>query len=73
MPANIHLVRPCKQRAVPKGKRRRPRAATAPAVQQGQDMVSSFCKKIAKNKVACNVGKMILSSYLLQLKSYPEK
>ena len=73
LPANIDLARPCKRRAVPKGKRRRPRAAAAPAAQQQQEMVFSFCKKIAKNKVARNLGKMVLNSYLSQLKSYPEK
>ena len=33
LPANIHLARPYKQRAVPKEKRRCPRAAAAPAAQ----------------------------------------
>ena len=34
MPANIHLARPYKQRAVPERKKRRPRAAAAPVAQQ---------------------------------------
>ena len=35
MPANIHLASPYKQPAVAKRKIRRPRAAAAPATQQG--------------------------------------
>ena len=52
LPANIHL----------KGKRRRLRAAPAPAAQQGQGTEGIFCfaKKIAKSKVAHNIGKMAL-------------
>ena len=37
LPANIHLARPYKQCAVPKGKRRPPQAAAAPAAQQGKE------------------------------------
>ena len=59
-PANIHLPRPYKQRAAPKGKRKRSRTAAAPAAQQGQGIadIFDFGKKIAKKKVACNIGKM---------------
>ena len=42
-PANIHLARPYKQRAAPKRKRRHPRAAAAPAAQQGQGIRNIFC------------------------------
>ena len=62
LPANIHLARPYKQRAVPKEKRRHPRAAAAPHTQQGQGIgdIFRFAKKIAKSKVARNIGKMTL-------------
>ena len=62
LPANIHLARPYKQRAVPKGKRKRPRAAAAPVAQKGQGIGDIFCfaKKIAKSKVVRNIGKMAL-------------
>ena len=59
-PANIHLPRPYKQCAAPKGKRKRARTAAAPAAQQGQGIadIFHFGKKIAKKKVACNIDKM---------------
>ena len=62
LPANIHLARSYKERTAPKGKRRRLRAAPAPAAQQGQGTEGIFCfaKKIAKSKVAHNIGKMAL-------------
>ena len=61
-PANIHLERRYKQRAAPKGKRRRPQAAAAPATQQGQGIgdIFHFAKKIAKSKVARNIDKIAL-------------
>ena len=42
LPATIHLPRPYKQRAAPKGKRRRSRTAAAPAAQQGQGIADIF-------------------------------
>ena len=47
LPANIHLARTYKQRAVPKGKRRRLHPAAAPAAQQGQRIgdIFRFAKK----------------------------
>ena len=64
LPANIHLARPYKERTAPKGKRRRLRAAPAPAGQgtEGQETEGIFCfaKKKAKSKVARNIGKMAL-------------
>ena len=63
LPANIHLARPYKQRAAPKGKGRCPRAAAASAAQQGQGTGDIFCfakKKKAKSKVARNISKMAL-------------
>ena len=60
--SNIHLARPYKQLEALKGKRRRPQATAAPATQQGQGVGDIFCfaKKIAKSKVASNIGKMAL-------------
>ena len=47
---------------MPKGKRRRTQAGASPAVQQGQRIgdIFRFAKKLAKSKVACNIGKMAL-------------
>ena len=61
LPVNIHLPRPYKQHAAPKRKRHL-QAAAAPAAQQGQGIGDIFCfaKKIARSKVACNIGKMAL-------------
>ena len=61
-PANIHLPRPYKQRAAPKGKRRCLRTAAAPATQQRQGIadIFHFGKKKAKKKVVRNIGKMAL-------------
>ena len=68
MPADIHLARHYKQRAAPKGKRKRSQAA---ATQQGQGIqdIAYFAKKKVKSKVACNIGKMALE----QLPSVVEK
>ena len=73
--ANIHLARPYKQRAAPKGKRRRSRAAAAPAAQQWQRSGDIFCfaKKIAKAKLHAILVKWLLNSYLVRLKNYLEK
>ena len=62
LPANVHLARPYKQRAAPKGKRRHSQAAATPAAQQGQEFGYIFCfpKRKAKSKVARNIGKMTL-------------
>ena len=74
-PANIHLPRPYKQRAAPKGKRKRSRTAAAPATQQGQGIadIFHFGKKIAKKKLHAILVKWLMSSYLVRLKNYLEK
>ena len=61
--ANIHLARPYKQRAAPKGKRRRSRAAAAPAAQQGQGIGDNFCfaKKQLKAKLHAILVKWLLA------------
>ena len=58
--AITHLASPYKQRAAPKRKRKRWRAAAAPAARQGQGITDIFCfpKKIAKSKVERNIGKL---------------
>ena len=60
LPANVHLERPYKQRAAPKGRRRR--------VKEGGRVFKSafkkafnFAKKISKNKAVRNIGKAIIS------------
>ena len=49
LPANFHLARVYKQRAAPKGNRRRRWAAAAPVAQQGQGIgdIFRFGKEIA--------------------------
>ena len=56
--ADIHLERPYKERAVPKGKGRRRRAIA----QQGQGIgnIFRFLKKVAKSKVGQDIEKMAL-------------
>ena len=76
LPCNIHLARPYKQRAAPKGKRRCQQAAAAPGAQQVQEIgnIFYFAKKFkVKSKFGCNIGKMALEQFLLRLKNYLEK
>ena len=67
LPANVHLQRPYRQRAAPKGRRRR-RAVVG---QRGKGFKSAFknvfkkdfniAKKAAKNKSVRNIAKAIIS------------
>ena len=60
LPANVRLERPYKQRAAPKGRRRRVK-------QSGRGFKSAFkkafnfAKKISKNKAVRNIGRAIIS------------
>ena len=59
LPANVRLERVYRQRAAPRGRKWQPRQV---ANQQGQ-RIGDFKKKkkkIAKNKIACNIGKRAL-------------
>ena len=58
LPANIHLKQPYRQRAVPRGRRRR-----QIAVQQGRSIGSNilkFAKKVAKTPIVRELGNMAL-------------
>ena len=59
LPANVRLERVYKQRAAPRGWRRQPRQV---ANQQGQGIGNFFkmAKKLAKSKIARNIGKKAL-------------
>ena len=54
-----------RQRAAPRGQRRRQPRQAAAANQQGQGIGESFraAKKIAKSKIACNIGKKALEYF----------
>ena len=59
LPANIRLEGVYRQQAAPRGRRWQPRQV---ANQQGQGIGNFFkmAKKIAKSKIACNIGKKAL-------------
>ena len=65
LPANARLERVYRQRAAPRGQRRRQPRQAAAANQQGQGIGESFraAKKIAKSKIACNIGKKALEYF----------
>ena len=62
LPANVRLERVFRQRAAPRGRRRRQPRQAAAENQQGQGIGSFFrvAKKIAKSKIARNIGKKTL-------------
>ena len=79
LPANVHLQRPYRQRAAPKGRRRR-RAAIG---QRGRGFKSAFknvfkkgfniAKKVAKNKSVRNIAKAIISEAPAALEGLTKK
>ena len=62
LPANVRLERMYRQRAAPRGQRRQQPRKEGAANQQGQGIGDFFraAKKIAKSKIACNIGKKAL-------------
>ena len=74
LPANVHLVRPYKQRAAPKGRRRR-RAVG----QRGRGFKSfskkglSFAKKAFNNKSVRNIAKALISEAPVALEAAGRK
>ena len=63
LPANVRLERMYRQWAAPRGQRSRQPKQEAVANQQGQGIGDFFrvAKKIAKGKIACNVGTKLLN------------
>ena len=80
LPANVHLQRPYRQRAAPKGRRRGRRAALG---QHGRGFKSAFKnvfkkgfnigKKVAKNKLVRNIAKAIISEAPAALEGLTKK
>ena len=60
LPANVHLERPYKQRAAPKGRRRRVKQGGR-GFKSAFKKAFNFAKKISKNKAVRNIGKAIIS------------
>ena len=62
LPANIRLEKEYRQWAAPRGWRQQPRQPRQTANQQGQEIGGFFrvAKKIAKSKIARNIGKKAL-------------
>ena len=74
LPANVHLVRPYKQRAAPKGRRRRRGVG-----QRGRGFKSfskkglSFAKKAFNNKSVRNIAKALISEAPVALEAAGRK
>ena len=62
LPANVRLERVFRQQAKPRGWRRWQHRQAAAENQQGQGIGNFFrvAKKVAKSKIACNIGKKAL-------------
>ena len=60
LPANIRLERPYRQRAAPRGRRRRVRPGER-GFKRAFKKVFNFAKKVSKNKTVRNIGKAIIS------------
>ena len=62
LPANVRLERVYRQRAAPRGRRRRQSRQAAAVNQQGQGIGNIFraAKKFAKSKIVHNLGKKSL-------------
>ena len=59
LPANVHLERPYKQRAAPKGKRRRVRQGRR-GFKSAFGKLKRFAKKVRNNKAFKNVARAVL-------------
>ena len=62
LPANIRLERVYRQRAAPRGQRWQPRQV-ANQKEQGIGNFFKMAKKVAKSKIACNIGKKALEYF----------
>ena len=60
LPANVHLERPYRQRAAPRGRRRRVRQGGR-GFKSAFKKAFNFAKKISKNKAVRNIGRAIIS------------
>ena len=61
LPANVHLQRPYKQRAAPRGRRRRRARQCARGFKSAFKKAFNFAKKAAKNKSVRNIGRALLN------------
>ena len=60
LPANVRLERPYRQRAAPRGQRRRLRKGRR-GFKSAFKKVFNFAKKVSKNKAVRNIGRAIIS------------
>ena len=60
LPANVRLERPYRQRAAPRGRRRRVRQGRR-GFKSAFKKAFNFAKKISKNKAVRNIGRAIIS------------
>ena len=61
LPANVHLQRPYKQRAAPRGRRRRRAGQRGRGFKSAFKEAFNFAKKAAKNKSVRNIGRALLN------------
>ena len=61
LPANVHLQRPYKQRAAPRGRRRRRAGQRGRGFKSAFKKAFNFAKKAAKNKSVRNMGRALLN------------
>ena len=61
LPANAHLQRPYKQRAAPRGRRRRRAGQRGRGFKSAFKETFNFAKKAAKNKSVRNIGRALLN------------
>ena len=73
LPANIHLQRPYKQRAAPRGRRRRRAGQRGRGFKRGFKKAFNFAKKAAKNKSVRNIGRALLSEVPTALNGLAKK
>ena len=72
LPANVRLERPYKQRAAPKGRRRRVKQGGR-GFKSAFKKAFNFAKKISKNKAVRNIGRAIISEAPGALESLSKK
>ena len=72
LPANVRLERPYKQRAAPKGRRRRVKQGGR-GFKSAFKKAFNFAKKISKNKAVRNIGRAIISEAPGTLEGFSKK
>ena len=72
LPANVRLERPYRQRAAPRGRRRRVRQGGR-GFKSAFKKAFNFAKKISKNKAVRNIGRAIISEAPGALESLSKK